>query len=85
MQYPSLSILLLQVCRHFIQAIEDYKYGWFWTCPNGGDKCMYKHALPPGFVLKRDKKKMSDQAAEYDEISMEELVEEEVWTSADVE
>lgn len=37
-----------KVCKYFIQAIEDGKYGWFWVCPNGGDKCMYKHALPPG-------------------------------------
>lgn len=37
-----------KVCKHFVSAIEDGKYGWFWTCPNGGDKCMYKHALPPG-------------------------------------
>lgn len=37
-----------KVCKFFIEAIEDGKYGWFWVCPNGGDKCMYKHALPPG-------------------------------------
>lgn len=37
-----------KVCKYFIQAVEDGKYGWFWTCPNGGDKCMYKHSLPPG-------------------------------------
>jgi hypothetical protein len=37
-----------KVCKYFISAIEDGKYGWFWTCPNGGDQCMYKHALPPG-------------------------------------
>jgi hypothetical protein len=37
-----------KVCKYFIEAIEDGKYGWFWICPNGGDKCMYKHALPPG-------------------------------------
>lgn len=37
-----------KVCKYFIQAIEDGKYGWFWTCPNGGDKCMYRHSLPPG-------------------------------------
>lgn len=37
-----------KVCKYFIGAIEDGKYGWFWTCPNGGDKCMYKHSLPPG-------------------------------------
>jgi hypothetical protein len=39
-----------KVCKFFISAIEDGKYGWFWICPNGGDKCMYKHALPPGYV-----------------------------------
>lgn len=37
-----------KVCKYFIQAIEEGKYGWFWICPNGADKCMYKHALPPG-------------------------------------
>jgi hypothetical protein len=39
-----------KVCKYFIEAIEDGKYGWFWICPNGGDKCKYKHALPPGLV-----------------------------------
>jgi hypothetical protein len=39
-----------KVCKYFIQAIEDGKYGWFWVCPNNGDKCMYRHALPPGYV-----------------------------------
>lgn len=39
-----------KVCKYFVSAIEDGKYGWFWVCPNGGDKCMYKHALPPGYV-----------------------------------
>jgi len=39
-----------KVCKYFITAIEDGKYGWFWVCPNGGDKCKYKHALPPGYV-----------------------------------
>ncbi|WOO86045.1 Translation machinery-associated protein 46 [Vanrija pseudolonga] len=58
------------VCKYFIQAIEDRKYGWFWICPNGGDSCMYRHALPPGFVLKKDKK---DDKKEV--ISLEEFVE----------
>jgi hypothetical protein len=40
-----------KVCKFFIDAVEEGKYGWFWTCPNGGDKCMYQHKLPPGFVL----------------------------------
>lgn len=39
-----------KVCKFFIDAIEDGKYGWFWICPNGGDQCKYKHALPPGYV-----------------------------------
>lgn len=40
-----------KVCKYFIQAIEDGLYGWFWICPNNGDKCKYKHALPPGYVF----------------------------------
>jgi hypothetical protein len=54
------------VCKHFLDAIEKMKYGWFWECPT--DKrareeclpvgCIYKHRLPPGFVFtpKVDKK-----------------------------
>ncbi|KAI8903301.1 hypothetical protein EDD86DRAFT_215066 [Gorgonomyces haynaldii] len=41
------------VCKYFIEAIETRKYGWFWECPNGGKECKYRHALPPGFVLKK--------------------------------
>lgn len=44
-----------KVCKYFIEAVENQKYGWFWTCPNGGDKCMYKHSLPPGCVEFLDK------------------------------
>lgn len=36
---------------------------------------MYRHALPPGFVLKKDKKK---EEAEEEKISLEELIETEV-------
>jgi hypothetical protein len=39
-----------KVCKFFIEAVEEGKYGWFWTCPNGGDKCMYQHKLPQGYV-----------------------------------
>ncbi|XP_041117720.1 zinc finger CCCH domain-containing protein 15-like [Polyodon spathula] len=62
------------VCRYFLDAIENNKYGWFWVCPGGGDVCMYRHALPSGFVLKKDKKK---EEKEEEEISMEELIEKE--------
>ncbi|KAL5006169.1 hypothetical protein ScPMuIL_017327 [Solemya velum] len=61
------------ICKFFLEAVENSKYGWFWQCPNGGDKCMYKHALPPGFMLKKDQKKTD----KIDEISLEELIEKE--------
>ncbi|RYP23877.1 hypothetical protein DL767_008714 [Monosporascus sp. MG133] len=51
-----------KVCKYFIQAIEDGKYGWFWICPNGGDKCKYRHALPPGFVLKTKEQRAAEKA-----------------------
>jgi len=59
------------ICKHFLDAVENGKYGWVWSCPNGGDKCMYRHALPPGFVLKKDKQK----AEKKDQMSIEELIE----------
>ncbi|KAM9726206.1 zinc finger CCCH domain-containing protein 15 [Menidia menidia] len=61
------------VCKYFLDAIENNKYGWFWVCPGGGDTCMYRHALPPGFVLKKDKKKEETE----EEVSLEELIENE--------
>jgi len=51
-----------KVCKFFIDAVENQKYGWFWTCPNGGDKCMYKHSLPPGFVLKTKEQRAAEKA-----------------------
>ncbi|KAG1960083.1 zinc finger CCCH domain-containing protein 15 [Pimephales promelas] len=60
------------VCKYFLDAIENNKYGWFWVCPGGADSCMYRHALPVGFVLKKDKKK--EEKAE-EEISLEDLIE----------
>lgn len=67
---------MFQVCKYFLDAIENNKYGWFWVCPANGDTCMYRHALPPGFVLKKDKKKEEKE----EEISLEELIENEVRT-----
>lgn len=63
-----------KVCKFFLQAVEDGKYGWFWECPNGGEKCMYKHRLPPGFVLKSQKKEL-DELAKQSEISLEDFLE----------
>jgi len=46
-----------QSCKHFINAIESNKWGWFWECPNGNNTCVYRHALPLDYVLKKDQKK----------------------------
>jgi len=62
------------VCKFFLEAVESGKYGWFWDCPNGTEKCQYRHALPPGYILKKDKKKMEDQR---ETISLEDLVDKE--------
>ena len=48
---------------------------WFWTCPNGGEECKYVHALPPGFVLKSQKKKEKEDAANAATITIEEFLE----------
>ncbi|KAI3402506.2 TMA46 [Candida oxycetoniae] len=65
------------VCKHFIEAVENGKYGWFWVCPNGGNECKYRHSLPPGFVLKtKEQKKLEKLAAENEpKISLEEFLE----------
>lgn len=52
--------------------MEKSKYGWFWQCPSG-ENCIYRHALPPGFVLKKDKKKEDKK----NEITLEDLIEKE--------
>ena len=53
-----------------------YRFGWFWQCPNG-DSCQYRHALPPGFVLKSQKKAL-EEAERANTISLEEFLEVEV-------
>ncbi|KAI4470491.1 zinc finger-containing protein p48znf [Holotrichia oblita] len=60
------------ICKYFVDAVEKSKYGWFWTCPSG-ENCIYRHALPPGFVLKKDKKKDDKK----NDISLEDLIEKE--------
>ncbi|PRP80333.1 CCCH-type zinc finger-containing protein [Planoprotostelium fungivorum] len=62
------------VCKYFLEAIENKQYGWFWECPNGGEKCMYVHALPPGYEFKTKKK---DDEEEVEETPIEEIIEEE--------
>eukprot|EP01124_Arcella_intermedia_P020201 TRINITY_DN276_c1_g1_i2.p1 TRINITY_DN276_c1_g1~~TRINITY_DN276_c1_g1_i2.p1 ORF type:complete len:448 (+),score=153.14 TRINITY_DN276_c1_g1_i2:48-1346(+) len=57
------------VCNHFLKAIDEQKFGWFWECPSG-EKCAYRHALPPGYELKR---KTKDKVVEK---SIEDILEE---------
>ena len=66
-------------CTNFLDAVEKNLYGWLWECPNGGDKCVYTHALPAGYVLQRDKKELEKAALEddEDEMTIEEKIEEE--------
>lgn len=65
------------VCKFFIDAVENGKYGWFWVCPNGGNDCKYRHSLPPGFVLKtKEQKRLEKLAAELaPKITLEEFIE----------
>ena len=67
------------VCRTCIRLRSELvcRFGWFWECPNGGEKCQYRHALPPGFVLK-SQKKAAEEAAKANTISLEEFLEVEV-------
>ena len=51
------------ICKHFLDAIEKKQYGWFWVCPGGGSECKYRHALPPGYVLKSQIKALAAEAA----------------------
>jgi hypothetical protein len=68
---------VFQVCKYFLEAVEKKQYGWFWVCPNGGKDCHYRHALPPGYVLKTQMKALLEEEAE--KISVEEEIEDQVW------
>ncbi|KAG8374269.1 hypothetical protein BUALT_Bualt11G0114000 [Buddleja alternifolia] len=61
------------VCKHFLDAVEKKQYGWFWVCPNGGQECHYRHALPPGYILKSQMKALLEE--ERDKIPIEEEIE----------
>ncbi|CAA0842889.1 Zinc finger CCCH domain-containing protein 21 [Striga hermonthica] len=61
------------VCKYFLEAVEKKQYGWFWVCPNGGKECHYRHALPPGYVLKSQMKALLEEESE--KISIEEEIE----------
>ncbi|PIN03716.1 putative protein, contains CCCH-type Zn-finger [Handroanthus impetiginosus] len=61
------------VCKYFLEAVEKQQYGWFWVCPNGGKECHYRHALPPGYVLKSQMKALLEEESE--KITIEEEIE----------
>ncbi|KAG2730019.1 hypothetical protein I3843_01G269700 [Carya illinoinensis] len=61
------------VCKYFLEAVEKKQYGWFWVCPNGGKDCHYRHALPPGYVLKSQMKALLEEETE--KITIEEEIE----------
>ncbi|CAL4962906.1 unnamed protein product [Urochloa decumbens] len=55
---------VMQVCKYFLDVVEKKQYGWFWVCPNGGKDCHYRHALPPGYVLKSQMKALLEEESE---------------------
>nr|AFY26895.1 zinc finger ccch domain-containing protein 11 [Morella rubra] len=61
------------VCKYFLEAVENKQYGWFWVCPNGGKECHYRHALPPGYILKSQMKALLEEEA--NKIPIEEEIE----------
>lgn len=52
------------VCKYFLEAVEKKQYGWFWVCPNGSKDCHYRHALPPGYILKSQMKALLEEETE---------------------
>ena len=68
-------------CLHFIEAVEDDKYGWRWECPQGGVNCKYRHQLPEGYVItskkEREAQKKLDELNKENTQTMEEKIEEE--------
>jgi len=61
------------ICKHFLAAVENRSYGWFWSCPDddrakgqigaAGEGCKYRHVLPQGYVLKSEMQAMLAAAA----------------------
>ncbi|MFS7965189.1 putative transcription factor C3H family [Helianthus anomalus] len=64
------------VCKHFLNAMEKKQYGWFWVCPNGNKECHYRHALPPGYILKSQMKALLEEEA--NKLAIEDEIEDQV-------
>lgn len=56
--------------------MEKKQYGWFWVCPNGSKECHYRHALPPGYILKSQMKALLEE--ESDRLPIEDEIEDQV-------
>eukprot|EP00210_Caulerpa_lentillifera_P000495 g478.t1 len=56
------------VCKFFLEAVERKKYGWFWKCPNGNE-CIYRHCLPPGYVLKSQIAELLEEETQKEDVS----------------
>lgn len=70
-KYAQKPIVALLFASHYL-----FRFGWFWECPNG-EKCQYRHALPPGFMLK-SQRKAAEEAEKANTITLEEFLEVEV-------
>ncbi|GMY33696.1 zinc finger CCCH domain-containing protein 11-like, partial [Fagus crenata] len=70
---PPIEYWIEIVCKYFLEAVEKKQYGWFWVCPNCGKDCHYRHALPPGYVLKSQMKALLEEETE--KIPIEEEIE----------
>lgn len=64
-------------CNHFLEAVEKDLYGFNWVCPNKGDDCGYRHMLPQGYVLNREKRESDGEEEDEDGLTFEEKIEEE--------
>ncbi|GMM35326.1 Tma46 protein [Saccharomycopsis crataegensis] len=66
-----------KICKNFLQAVENGSYGWFWVCPDGGDNCKYRHAVPEGYVVRTKEQRRLEQLAadSAPKISLEEFIE----------
>jgi hypothetical protein len=62
-----------KICPHFLDAVEHSKFGHFWVCPNGGDKCVYRHHLPFGYIIKRELKREGGE--DFEELDISEQIE----------
>eukprot|EP01083_Nonionella_stella_P016551 46193_1 len=62
------------VCKHFLDAVEKQQYGYFWTCPGGGEECQYAHCLPPGYVVLTEKEKKQMEENTEEETGLEDVL-----------